>query len=46
MGRGAEVEQILRAQPKPLTHLGLSIAGHPKHPLYIGYKIQPQRWNE
>jgi len=44
--RGPEVEQILRAQPKPLAHLGLSIAGHPKHPLYIGYKTQPQRWDE
>ncbi len=44
--RGPEVEQTLRAQPKPLAHLGLSIAGHPKHPLYIGYKTQPQRWDE
>lgn len=42
--RGAEVEQFLRAQPKPLTHLGLSKAGHPKHPLYIGYKVQPLLW--
>ncbi len=46
LDRGAEVEKMLRAQSKPLTHLGLSIAGHPKHPLYIGYKTQPQRWNE
>jgi len=46
LDRGAEVEKMLRAQSKTLTHLGLSIAGHPKHPLYIGYKTQPQRWNE
>jgi len=46
LDRGANVESILRNQPKPLTHLGLSIAGHPKHPLYIGYKVQPQSWDE
>jgi hypothetical protein len=46
LDRGAEVEKIMRAQPKQLTHLGLSIAGYPKHPLYIGYKTQPQRWDE
>jgi pimeloyl-ACP methyl ester carboxylesterase len=27
----------------PLTHLGLSKDGHPKHPLYIGYAVQPVR---
>ncbi len=46
MDRGPEIEKILRAQPKPLTHLGLSKAGHPKHPLYIGYKVQPLLWHE
>ena len=46
MGRGKAVEHIMRNQPKPLTHLGLSIAGHPKHPLYIGYKVQPLLWHE
>ncbi len=46
LDRGTHVERLLRSQPKALTHLGLSIAGHPKHPLYIGYKVQPQRWNE
>ena len=28
----------------PLYHLGLTKAGHPKHPLYIGYDRQPERW--
>ena len=46
MDRGADVERMLRRQNKPLTHLGLSIAGHPKHPLYIGYKVLPQVWDE
>jgi len=46
LDRGPIVERMLRHQPIPLTHLGLSIAGHPKHPLYIGYKTQPQHWVE
>jgi hypothetical protein len=25
-------------------HLGLSKDGHPKHPLYIGYAVQPVPW--
>jgi hypothetical protein len=42
--RGAEMERLLRAQPKPLFHLGLSQKGHPKHPLYIAYAVQPMAW--
>ncbi len=44
MNRGPAVTDLLRAQPKPLFHLGLSKAGHPKHPLYIGYNVQPEIW--
>ena len=44
LGRGALVEQLLRATRLPLMHLGLSQAGHPKHPLYISYAQQPQPW--
>ncbi len=44
MGRGATVETLLRRTGKPLFHLGLSKAGHPKHPLYIAYAQQPARW--
>lgn len=44
LARGADVEAILRASGKPLYHLGLSKAGHPKHPLYIAYAQQPDRW--
>lgn len=44
LGRGAEVAALLRATGRPLLHLGLSKAGHPKHPLYIGYKVQPEPW--
>lgn len=44
LDRGPEMETMLRAQPKSLYHLGLSKAGHPKHPLYIGYSTQPELW--
>ncbi|MBT8412519.1 MAG: DUF1643 domain-containing protein [Octadecabacter sp.] len=44
MARGPRVETLLRDAGKPLYHLGLSKAGHPKHPLYIAYTQQPQVW--
>lgn len=44
LNRGLHVEALLRATGMPLYHLGLSAAGHPKHPLYIGYAVQPVLW--
>ena len=44
MDRGAAVERLLRASGKPLFHLGLTKAGQPRHPLYIGYDRQPEPW--
>jgi hypothetical protein len=44
MARGPAVEKLLRETGLPLKHLGLSKAGHPKHPLYIGYAVQPVLW--
>ena len=44
LGRGPEVEALLRRTGLPLYHLGLTKAGHPKHPLYIGYANQPVHW--
>ncbi|NBZ89550.1 DUF1643 domain-containing protein [Stagnihabitans tardus] len=44
LGRGAAVENLLRGQGHALYHLGLSIAGIPKHPLYIAYERQPELW--
>lgn len=44
LGRGAAVEALLRDTGRALYHLGLSKAGHPKHPLYIGYNQQPEPW--
>ncbi|SDX49554.1 DUF1643 domain-containing protein [Litoreibacter albidus] len=42
--RGPQVETLMRTVGKPLYHLGLSKAGHPKHPLYIAYVKQPELW--
>lgn len=44
LGRGPATEALLRGTGKPLHHLGLSKAGHPKHPLYISYGQQPVLW--
>lgn len=46
LGRGPQVERMLRAAGADLHHLGLSKEGHPKHPLYIGYAVQPVPWAE
>ena len=45
LGRGAQVEAMLRNAQHDLFHLGLSKAGHPKHPLYIAYTEIPCAWN-
>ena len=44
LGRGAQVAGMLRKAGARLHHLGLSKDGHPKHPLYIGYNVQPHPW--
>jgi len=44
LGRGDAVEALLRSTGRPLYHLGLTKAGHPKHPLYIAYARQPEPW--
>jgi hypothetical protein len=44
LGRGPAVERLMRATGRPLHHLGLTEGGHPKHPLYIGYRVAPVLW--
>lgn len=44
LDRGPSVEKSLREAGAELHHLGLSKDGHPKHPLYIGYAVQPTLW--
>ena len=46
LGRGAAVAMMLRASERPLWHLGLTQGGAPKHPLYIGYHVQPALWDQ
>lgn len=46
LGRGTAVERMLRATGRPLHHLGLNQDGQPKHPLYIGYAVQPMLWDQ
>lgn len=46
LDRGRQVERLLRATGRPLFALGLTQAGHPKHPLYVGYDRQPEPWSD
>jgi hypothetical protein len=45
LDRGLVVEALLRATRQPLFQLGLTKAGQPKHPLYIGYDREPEPWS-
>lgn len=42
--RGSAVERALRRLGRPLFHLGLGKAGHPRHPLYVAYAQRPTPW--
>lgn len=44
LDRGAAVTSLLRKTKAPLWHLGLTGHHQPRHPLYVGYDQQPQRW--
>lgn len=46
LARGERVKSILQTMDIPVFHLGLSKAGHPKHPLYISYTQQPILWSD
>lgn len=45
LDRGAAVARLLRDSGRELHHLGLTAAGAPKHPLYIGYAQPLQLWS-
>lgn len=42
--RGPQVADLLRQSGREITSLGITKAGHPKHPLYIAYTEQPKPW--
>lgn len=43
-GQGPATAQQLWAKGHTLYHLGLTKAGHPRHPLYLSYQVQPRIW--
>jgi len=45
LGRGLAVQALLRGAGHRLRHLGLTMGGQPKHPLYIGYEQQSLVWD-
>ena len=42
--RAKEVIEMIRLINPSIYHLGLTKSGQPKHPLYIGYDIEPTRY--
>ncbi len=40
-GAGPRFARVLRGD---VRHLGLTQAGHPRHPLYVSYSVQPAPW--
>ena len=44
LNRGPAVDNLLQDSGMAIYHLGLTKAGHPKHPLYIAYGQSPERW--
>ncbi len=45
LGQADSLLSIIRTSPKPCLVLGLTKAGHPRHPLYISYKTKPFIWD-
>ncbi|AUH33556.1 DUF1643 domain-containing protein [Paracoccus tegillarcae] len=44
LGRAEQVRAALRGLRRPMLHLGLTKAGHPRHPLYVSYARSPADW--
>ena len=42
--QGAYVRDLLIGTKVPIHHLGLTKAGHPRHPLYISYTQEIELW--
>lgn len=42
--QGTRILNLLRESSKPCLTLGFTKDGHPRHPLYISYKVLPEPW--
>ncbi len=42
--QAGKIEEVLRDAGHPLFHIGLTKEGHPRHPLYVSYQIEPAEW--
>ena len=42
--RGFEMRDVLKTTGETIKCLGVTKAGHPRHPLYIAYATQPEIW--
>jgi len=45
MDQGRAMAAHLKRARKPLLALGTTMAGHPRHPLYVSYAVKPVAWN-
>ncbi len=46
LGQGPRTEAWLRGQTRTFLHLGLTRDGHPKHPLYVSYRVPLTQWQK
>ena len=44
LGRGRAVTDMLRNRGAGLFHIGLTLSGQPRHPLYVAMTASPQPW--
>ncbi|MEM6304936.1 MAG: DUF1643 domain-containing protein [Pseudomonadota bacterium] len=44
LDQGRRIAALLAGMRRPLFHLGLTKAGHPRHPLYLRYGQEPVLW--
>ncbi len=44
LDRAAQVAALLSQSATPLTALGQTKQGHPRHPLYVPYATRPEPW--
>lgn len=44
LNRGFEMRDVLKSTGEAILCLGLTKAGHPRHPLYIAYATRPEIW--